>query len=85
MVRNRRRKMIAAVGALAGATLFSTTNFACESFVGESLMTSANMCFIFDCNNGAFGGILRPCQLPGTVGQAEGVPGTFLDCPVVAP
>ncbi len=80
MVRSRRRKVIMAASALSGATLFATSNFACESFVGESIMTAANMCFIFDCNNGAFGGIFRPCVVPDSVGAGAEIPPLFLDC-----
>ncbi len=60
----RKLRRVAAVAAIisAGGILMQTSNFACESFAGESLFTAIDMCFIFDCQNGAFGGLLNPCD-----------------------
>ena len=59
----RKLRRVAAVAAIisAGGMLMQTSNFACESFAGESLFTATDTCFIFDCQNGAFGGLLQPC------------------------
>lgn len=66
----------------AGGMLMQTSNFACESFAGESLFTATDTCFIFDCQNGAFGGLLQPCGValnPNPVDPLSGGP-LFTDC-----
>jgi len=63
-----------------GGTVMATSNLGCQSFAGESLMTSLDLCFIFDCTNGIFGGVVQPCQEGVDVnGNPTGT--LFLDCP----
>ena len=59
----RKLRRFSAVAAIfgAGGMLMQTSNFACESFAGESLFTAVDTCFIFDCAGGAFGGIVQLC------------------------
>jgi hypothetical protein len=75
-----RRLAAVLAGIGSGAVILQSPNFACESYAVKSLMTTVDMCFIFDCNNGAFGGTAQPC---GTGLDAEGLdtPGLFVDCP----
>ena len=66
----------------AGGMLMQTSNFACESYAGESLFTATDTCFIFDCQNGAFGGLLQPCGValnPNPIDPLSGGP-FFSDC-----
>ena len=35
---------------------------ACPSFAGETFMSTFDFCFLFDCQNGALGGLLDPCN-----------------------
>ncbi|HNQ24090.1 MAG TPA: hypothetical protein PKK06_13465 [Phycisphaerae bacterium] len=64
----------------AGGSLMFTSNLGCESFMGESLMTSLDFCFIFDCSNGLLGGTVKPCQ-QGVDALGDQTGTLFLDCP----
>lgn len=70
----RKLRRVASVAAVAGAggVMLISPNFSCESFAGESLFTAVNTCFIFDCQNGAFGGLLNPCDTPSIFAPAGG-------------
>lgn len=75
----------------AGAALVGTCGYlmagpgtSCSSYVGESTLVITDMCFIFDCQNGIFGGTLDPCSGIGSGNQTiEGgtQPPLFTDCP----
>lgn len=71
---------VALVGS--GSLLFAFANNGCMSFLAESALTSADFCFIFDCQNGLFGGTIDPCAGPGdnTAGAEDTLP-FFSDCP----
>ena len=77
-----RRIAMAATLFAAGGSLLFTPNLGCESFAGESMMTSLDFCFIFDCNNGLFGGTVKPCQ-QGTDENRDPTGPLLLDCPPV--
>lgn len=62
-MRRKHRRFAAAAIFGAGGMMMQSPNFACESFAGESLFTAIDACFIFDCSNGAFGGVLQPCGI----------------------
>lgn len=85
-MRSRMQRIAIVLALLAGGgTVMATSNMGCASFAGESLMTSLDFCFIFDCTNGIFGGLVQPCQ-EGVDVNGEGTGTLFLDCPgVVAP
>lgn len=74
-----RSRRLAALAALAagGGFLLSGPNTGCMSFMGESLATATNFCFIFDCQNGMFSGTIDPCS-----GSRAGDPSQnlFADC-----
>ena len=46
---------------LASSYLFAGGNMTCGSVSAEAAISSVDMCFVFDCTNGAFGGLLDPC------------------------
>ena len=78
---------------LAGSYLFASGSLGCGSLASEAAISSTDMCFIFDCTNGIFGGLIDPCaNVYGTdtgnpdVGGAGGFAGPFsgplfADCP----
>ena len=80
-MRSRMQRIAVLLALLAGGgSLMVSSNLGCESFAGESLMTSLDFCFIFDCTNGIFGGVVQPCQQGvDTEGNPTGT--LFLDCP----
>ncbi len=84
-MRSRWHRVAVGLGLLGGgAVLLAGPGSGCSSFAGESFLTSANFCFIFDCQNGAFGGTVRPCNTTATAGS-ETQPPLFSDCPVTGP
>ena len=87
------RGLVIAGMALSGSYLFTSGNLTCGSVASEAGIATMDMCFIFDCTNGAFGGLLDPCgtvvgsdtggDTSGGTGSYEG-PRTgplFADCP----
>lgn len=72
----RRKSRIQTVLLLVGATgmLLGTSGLGCASLFGEQGMAAADMCFIFDCQNGALGGTVDFCS-DSTLESA-----TFTDC-----
>lgn len=46
----------------------------------ESTASATDFCFIFDCQNGLFGGTIDPCNQQPASGQFTGP--FFADCPV---
>lgn len=80
-MRSRWRGLAVGLGLVgSGAVLLSGPGTGCSSFSAESFLVSTDFCFIFDCQNGAFGGTVRPCAGTGTVGGATQPP-LFSDCP----
>ena len=86
-MRRKHRRFAAAAIFGAGGMMMQSPNFACESFAGESLFTAIDACFIFDCSNGAFGGVLQPCGVAigtGLFGPSPNDPSSggplFSDC-----
>lgn len=96
-MRNRLTRIAVATCTLfGGGYLFASGNLSCGSFATEAAVSAVDMCFIFDCTNGAFGGLIDPCATTqgtdtsgagGGGGGQGGVftgPGTgtfFADCP----
>ena len=82
------RILVAVCVLLSGAYLCAGGNVACGSLASEAAFSAADMCFIFDCTDGMFGGLIDPCaNIRGTDGPtgdfAEGeIPGNplFVDC-----
>lgn len=65
-----------------GATLFQVFpitgtggagNYGCSRFATNSIGNAIDFCFIFDCENGFFGGLIDPCA------PSAGGP-LFVDC-----
>lgn len=82
-MRSRMRKTAAIASLLlSGGYLMAGPGTSCTSFVGETGITSTDFCFIFDCQNGFFGGTIQPCSGQGSGNQTfqNNLP-TFADCP----
>jgi len=86
-MRVTRRVLSVAATLLAGGIVLAGPGTGCASFGVESLLVTADFCFVFDCQNGIFAGTIDPCTgffsgnqtveaLP--AGQAP----LFTDCPV---
>lgn len=77
--KNSLRTAAAITGVLAsGSYLLQATG--CVPFLAESTATATDFCFIFDCQNGLFGGTIDPCS--GQVANGQVAPPFFADCPV---
>ena len=76
MQRRWRRTMLRWGLAAAGGTLFVTgAKPACISFSSEQALATTDFCFLFDCQNGAYGGLIDFCSLS-TLEEP-----LFTDCP----
>ncbi len=77
---SRSRRILPTVGlVLGGAYLLSGPATGCLPFDAVTLASTADFCFIFDCQNGILGGTIDPCT--GTVGDQSGELPLFTDCP----
>ncbi len=45
-----------------GAYLCASGNLGCGSLAADAAISAVDMCFIFDCTDGAIGGLLDPCE-----------------------
>ena len=82
----RRRWILGAAAALSFGALYQT---ACMSFAGNEVIRSIDFCFLFDCQNGALGGLIDPCPnvVTNDTGNSQVITGLgsafiFTDCPV---
>ena len=80
-MRKRLHRVFIAAGCLsAGGFLLAGPGTGCSSFLTESALTSAEFCFIFDCQNGLLGGSIDPCSGADPADQSGELP-LFTDCP----
>lgn len=80
----RRALNVAATLLATGGFLLAGPGTGCSSFLGESLLVTADFCFVFDCQSGLFGGAIDPCPGIGSGNQTfEGATQSplFTDCP----
>ncbi|GMU36334.1 MAG: hypothetical protein EDS66_11040 [Planctomycetota bacterium] len=89
----RRAKIGWAMVTLGGLVLASNGVGACASMGLESAAGAVDFCFLFDCTDGIFGGLIDPCapifsrpSTPGFIAQDPNKNGTsegplFMDCP----
>ncbi len=80
MQRRFRLKLKLAGLVAGGGFLFGAQSTSCFTFSAETAASSANFCFIFDCQNGILGGTLDPCSQTRDA-NGDFIPPTFLDCP----
>jgi len=72
-----RRGAVAAAILTSGGFLLQYNGY--SSFTAESALVATDFCFIFDCQNGLFGGTIDPCTTGGTTANPTGP--FFADCP----
>ncbi len=78
-MRSRSRRILRGVGLLlAGWLLISGPGTSCTSYMMKSALTTADFCFIFDCQNGILGGTIDPCA---GLNEQSGEQPLFTDCP----
>ncbi len=65
----------------AAATLGALKQTACIAFGSEEILRTINFCFVFDCQNGLFGGVVDPCPDPLTDPLDGTSTNLFVDCP----
>jgi hypothetical protein len=58
-MRSRLQRLILAFAAVAVAG--QVFQFNCAGFAGEQFLRVVDFCFLFDCQNGALGGLINPC------------------------
>ena len=84
-MRIRVRRLFTALGMIGSfGYMMAGPGTSCSSYAGESALVTADLCFIFDCQNGLFGGTVDPCSGIGSGNQTvEGdtQPPLFTDCP----
>jgi hypothetical protein len=56
--------------------MLAQNGLACGSFFGEAALSAVDFCFLFDCQNGALGGLVQFCSNSFPV---------FVDCENVIP
>lgn len=79
-MRYRLRTAAITVSLALGGTLFAVSGSTCSTFSAESALATADLCFIFDCQNGILGGTIDPCAIVGTDPDGNEVP-LLVDCP----
>lgn len=80
-MRSRSRRIVMTVGLVLGGAYLAAGSgtTGCVSFSMGSAFAAADFCFIFDCQNGLFGGTLQPCSNDNRVGANES--DILTDCP----
>ena len=73
----RRMMVVVALVGISGAFAASGGGLGCTSMFGEQALGMFDSCFLFDCQNGAIGGLVDFCSNS----VVDGV--TFTDCPNV--
>ncbi|RJP33904.1 MAG: hypothetical protein C4547_11620 [Phycisphaerales bacterium] len=94
LMRQRKAKAAAAAAVLlGGGVMFLEGAGGCAELAGQATLGSVDFCFLFDCVDGAIGGLLRPCDDVGAVnpnfddrdsffgGPSLNFGRTFSDCP----
>jgi hypothetical protein len=85
-MRSRRFRWV--VGLAMFGVLGALQQLNCVSFGGQEFMRTIDFCFLFDCQNGALGGLLDPCPSTATTTDSSSStttvyqPNLFVDCPV---
>jgi len=81
----RAKKMRWAMSAAAVTLMGAAYQFGCTSFLSDQLLRTTDFCFLFDCQNGAFGGLFDPCPqnvlIADPTSGVEGNSNLFVDCP----
>jgi len=83
-MRSSTKRWAAVIGIVAGGgILLGSPGASCTSFFGKTALQAADLCFIFDCQNGLLGGTIDPCSGTGSgdaTFEAANAPPLFTDC-----
>lgn len=85
--RARWRRKAAVMGLLVGTSvLFASGALNCTSYAVQQTLSTLDFCFLLDCQNGAFGGLLDPCGQGGLLigndlGSVQELESLLVDCP----
>jgi hypothetical protein len=74
MRRTARRVLVWALVVLTNGMVFDAAS--CYSFKSDTVLSSVNWCYVIDCQNGLFGGLIQPCGSP-----LLGTDDLLQDCP----
>lgn len=81
----RTRRMRLALGLFTLVCFGTLYQGACIAFGADQALRSIDFCFLFDCQNGALGGLVQPCPFVTDPTQPDengiGNANTFVDCP----
>lgn len=55
-----------------GGFLMAGPGTGCGSYLLETAFVTADFCFIFDCQNGIFGGTIDPCEVAPVLVDQDG-------------
>lgn len=86
-IRARRWRKTAVMGMLVGTgVLCASGALNCASLGIQSTLSTLDFCFLLDCQNGAFGGLLDPCGFGGVLidndqGSVQFGSSLLIDCP----
>lgn len=76
-----RRAVVIGMMAFSGGFVCASIGNGCAAFSGEQALIATDFCFIFDCQTGAFGGIIQPCDgVAGTNNEQPGRRPLLVDC-----
>jgi len=62
---------MAVVALLTAGVVFGSSGLACTTFGINAALSSVDFCFLLDCQNGAFGGLIDPCGSGGLIGDDD--------------
>lgn len=79
-MRYRLRTAAITVSLALGGAFLAVSGGSCSTFSAQSALGTADLCFIFDCQNGILGGTIDPCSIIGTDSDGNDVP-LLVDCP----
>lgn len=85
--RSQFRRKLTVIGLLLSTgVLFAGSAVNCASFGLESTLSTLDFCFLLDCQNGAFGGLVDPCGQGGLLididfGPVQAQESLLVDCP----
>ncbi len=81
IMRNRQVRTIVLLGLVATAgMIFAGSGLACASMAFSQAATTGSFCFLFDCQNGAYGGLFQFCRYTAD-GSLDVERSLLADCP----
>jgi hypothetical protein len=80
-MRSRRVRICLLLGLVATTgMLFAGSTLACTSLAFDQAAQAVNFCFLFDCQNGALGGLIQFCDTTTTTDTTDPNHSLLADC-----